>query len=312
MPPLVIAQQFGAPAGARLRAAATAHRVVDTAQGPAGWQADVDVLLAAPTKFWRNEPPPDGWPGRTRWVQLPSTGIDGFPAWLLDAPCVTSAPGLHAPTIAEFVMAQMLAFEKRIPEARVRLPSDWRPMNLGTLRGRTLGLAGVGAIGREVARLALGFGMRVIGLRRSPAPLMDGVEIVHDPLALAAEAHHLVLCMPSTPATRHVVDARFLAACQPGLHIVNVARGDLIDQEALRHALDNGTVARASLDVTTPEPLPEGHALYGHARVHLTPHVAWNAPDSVDRLLTFFLAQLGAFATSGAPRHAIHHQTPID
>ena len=176
---------------------------------------------------------------------------------------------------------------------------------MGSLRGRTLGIAGVGAIGSAVARHALAFGMRVIGLRRSRAPLMEGVQIVTDRMKLAAAADHLVLCMPSTTETQHLLDAAFLAACRNGLHVVNVARGDLIDQDALLRALEDGTVACASLDVATPEPLPSGHPLYAHPKVRLSPHVAWNSPDSVERLLHFFLGQFQLFAEGRPPLHAV-------
>jgi phosphoglycerate dehydrogenase-like enzyme len=93
---------------------------------------------------------------------------------------------------------------------------------------------------------------------------------------------------PLTPATHHLLDAAAFKATKPGAHLVNVGRGTLVDQDALRAALDTGTVARASLDVCDPEPLPAGHWLYAHPRVRLSPHVSWSSPRSMQRTIELF------------------------
>lgn len=312
MAALSIAQQFGAVAGDALRQRLPGLQVVDTAPGPQGWRADTQALLAAPTPAWGGQPRPEGWPGQLRWVQLPSTGIDGYPDWLFDAPGVMTAPGLNAPAIAEFVIATLLAHEKRLPGVWIRRAEDWQPATMGSLQGRTLGLAGIGAIGSAIARHALGFGMKVVAWRRSRGSPMEGVDVVADVLSLASMADHLVLCLPSTPVTRGMVDARFLQACKPGVHLVNVARGDLIDQEALVAALDNGTVGLASLDVTEPEPLPAGHPLYTHPRVHLSPHIAWKSADALPRLLNLFADQIARVTAGLDPHHRTKRQAATD
>ncbi len=301
MPVIRIAQQFGPDIGERLRARLPQCEIVDTPMGPGGWHPSFDVLLSGPTKSWKGQPRPSGWPGRLRWMQLPSTGVDAYPDWVFDVPAVSTAPGLNAPAIAEFVLASMLAREKRFPAAWVQSRDGWSAPPMGTLRGKTLALAGIGAIGTAVARHALALGMQVVALRRSTSRPMEGVSVVHDIMSLAPLADHLVLCLPSTPETQHIVDARFLAACRPGVHIVNVARGTLIDQKALLAALDKDPTATASLDVTDPEPLPAGHALYQHPRVWLSPHVAWNSPDTLPRLLDLFAEQFARFSSGQPP-----------
>jgi phosphoglycerate dehydrogenase-like enzyme len=144
-----------------------------------------------------------------------------------------------------------------------------------------------------VAKRALAFDLRVRALRRrklwSPVP---GVELAASLPELVADADHLVLAVPATGATRHIVDAPLLARVKPGLHLVNVARGSLVDQDALRAALDDGRVARASLDVCDPEPLPAGHWLYTHPKVHLSPHVSWAGPGAFEALLDSFIANV--------------------
>jgi phosphoglycerate dehydrogenase-like enzyme len=107
-----------------------------------------------------------------------------------------------------------------------------------------------------------------------------------------AVADHLVIAAPATPATRHLLGAPVFAAVKPGLHLVNVSRGALVDQEALRAALDAGRVAMASLDAVEPEPLPDGHWLYGHPRVRLSPHVSWSMPGAAEVLLAPFIDNL--------------------
>lgn len=227
-----------------------------------------------------------------RWVHAYGTGVNAFPfAALGDAPLTCSRGGSGIP-IAEWVLAAMLAFEKRLPESLVREPSAWKIRELGGLHGRTLGLVGFGGIGREVAKRALPFGMRVRALRRSEGGALPGVEIVRALPELLGDADHVVLAAPATAETRHLINRESLARLKRGAHLVNVARGALVDQEALREALDDGRVAGASLDVAEPEPPPAGHWLYTHPRVRLSPHISWNMPGALDILLEPFLENL--------------------
>ena len=229
-----------------------------------------------------------------RWVHTYGTGVNEFPFHALGARLLTCARGASARPIAEWTLAVMLAAEKRLPEMWLsEPPAHWSIAGLGSLRGRTLGLVGLGGIGSEVARLAHAFGMRVLACRRSSAPSpVEGVEVVADLPALVREADHLVLAAPVTRATRHAVDADLLAQVKPGLHLVNVARGALVDQDALRVALDDGRVAIASLDCVEPEPLPAGHWLYTHPRVRLSAHISWSAPQALVELIDPFVENL--------------------
>jgi phosphoglycerate dehydrogenase-like enzyme len=231
-----------------------------------------------------------------RWVHALGTGIDAFPLELLGSRVLTCSRGASAVPISEWVLAVILAFEKRLPEVWIR--AGWKREALGTLGGKALGLVGLGGIGTAVAARALPFGMRVRACRRTtaPAPLPD-VEMVPSLRELVASADHLVLAAPATPATRHLLDRDVFAAVKPGLHLINVARGTLVDQEALRAALDDGRVARASLDATLPEPLPEGHWMYDHPRVRLSPHVSWSMPGAADVLLDCFIDNLRRYRT---------------
>jgi len=228
-----------------------------------------------------------------RWVHAFGTGIDRFPFDALGDRVLTCSRGASAVPISEWVLAVMLAAEKKLPETWIHEPERWELMSLGGLFGRTLGLVGIGGIGAAVATRALAFGMRVHALRRTNAPSpVPGVEIVTSKSDLLAESDHLVIAAPSTAATRHWLDRDALACVRPGLHLVNVARGGLVDQEALREALEDGRVALASLDVADPEPLPAGHWLYNHPQVRLSPHISWSMPGALDILLDSFTENL--------------------
>ena len=245
-----------------------------------------------------------------RWIHVLGAGVDGIALDAIGERILTCSRGASAVAIAEYVLASMLAFEKRLPETWVTEPPErWNVVTpgLGTLRGRVLGLVGVGAIGLEVARRALAFDMRVRAVRRSGggSPL-PGIEVVASLPALLAETDHLVIAAPATPSTYHLIDGEALAACKPGVHVVNVARGSLVDQDALLAALDRGLVAAASLDVVDPEPLPAGHPLYTHPRVRLSPHISWSSPDTVPRTLELFVANLRRYR-AGEPLDGVVH-----
>jgi len=242
-----------------------------------------------------------------RWVHAYGTGVNAFPFHALGDRPLTCSRGASAIPISEWVLAVLLAAEKQLPASWVsQPPKHWSIASLGGLYGRTLGLIGLGGIGQAVAVRALPFGMRVRALRRSHAPSpLPGVEVVRDLAELVASADHLVLAAPATAKTRHLIDEATLAKVKPGLHLVNVARGELVDQEALRRALDDGRVGLASLDVAHPEPLPASHWLYSHPRVRFSPHVSWSMPGAFDLLIEPFLENLRRFRNGEPLLHAV-------
>jgi phosphoglycerate dehydrogenase-like enzyme len=298
----IIASQFD-PAVNALLAQRAGLPVRDVPPGPLRDLPEADVLFALPAprgQSLKDAPVPPNW-ASVRWVQLASAGIDYYPDWLFDGPVVTSARGTASVAIAEYVLAAVLGAAKGMPAIWLREAGDWRRSTLGLVQGSTLGLYGFGSIGQEVARRALAFGMRVLALRRSDAPLeVAGVQAVSSIEELLGGADHLVLAAPSTPATRHAINAATLAHARTGLHLINIARGDLVDHDALLAALDGGRVALATLDVTEPEPLPAGHAFYGHPRVRLSPHISPSTGQIVPALIDKFLLNLDRFR-SGRP-----------
>lgn len=280
---------------AALRAHPSAPAVVQVDGKP--WEAPHDVqALFAYQSQWKGAPAeaPEGWPHALEWVQIASAGVDTFPAWGHAVPLVSRAAGIQGDTIAEYVVAAIFAHEKRFWNGTIDRRAHWVPYEAGSVAGRHLGIAGLGAIGRAIARLALAVGMTVSGLNRGGAP-MAGVHIVTGIEELAARCDHLVLALPLTVATRGIVNATLLARAKRGLHLINIARGPIVDQDALLAALDHGRIAAATLDVTDPEPLPDGHPLYAHPAVRLTPHVSGAVPDSERRLIDALLANLDSW-----------------
>ena len=147
-----------------------------------------------------------------------------------------------------------------------------------------------------MAERALAFRMQVKVLARRPrSEWPKGIKAVSDLRALLSDADHIVLAAPATAATHHIINQASLANCQQGAHLINVARGSLIDQPALREALDNGQLGLASLDVVDPEPLPAEHWLYQHESVRLSPHISWSAPQILQRLALPFVENIRAY-----------------
>jgi phosphoglycerate dehydrogenase-like enzyme len=243
------------------------------------------------------------------WVQLSGTGVDRVPKEVFDGRVVTCARGASAVPISEWVMAAILTHAKRLHETNLREPPQYWNFPIPTLdrvEGATLALVGLGGLGSAIAMRALAFGMRVRAMRRTDAPSpIEGVELVRSLDALLLDADHVVLAAPATARTRHLIDAAAFARMRKGVHIVNIARGSLIDQDALRVALDDGTVAMASLDTVDPEPLPAGHWLYTHPRVLLTAHVSWYTPQLLQTALEILVENIGRYQRGESLRHVV-------
>lgn len=230
--------------------------------------------------------------GGVRWVHVVGTGVDRFPMETLGDQILTCSRGASAVPISEWAMAHILAEAKHLPEAWItEKPERWffPQMPANTLVGQKLAIIGLGAIATETARRAMAFGMEITALRRTdkPAPL-PGIRVTTSPQELVAEADCMLVACALTDSTRELVDAKLFGSCKPGLHLLNVARGEIINEAALREALDAGIVARASLDTAVDEPLPEGHWMFGHSGVRLTPHISWSEPGALERLLQDF------------------------
>lgn len=221
-----------------------------------------------------------------RWVQLPSAGIEPWTEnALLDTERLyTSAAGAYANTVAEHALALMLAGARRLPEcARAR---RWEAGGGRLFAGSTVVILGAGGIGRALIQLLEPFGIEVLAVTRSGRQVPGAADsfAADEVEGLWPRGDFFVVAAPATGATEHLIGAEELATIPEHAWLVNVARGSLVDTDALVEALAAGSIGGAALDVTDPEPLPEGHPLWDEPRALITPHTA-NPPDALARAL---------------------------
>jgi phosphoglycerate dehydrogenase-like enzyme len=213
-----------------------------------------------------------------RWAQATWAGVEP----LLDPTLrrdytLTNARGVFGGLMSEYVFGYLIARERLIFEKRASQQAGrWDPAPPGTLRGKQIGLLGVGSIGAVLAKTARHFGMRVKGYTRSSEDSEDVDAYFHgdDLTAFAADLDYLVSVMPNTSATKHLVDAKLLAALPPRAVFVNPGRGMVVDETALADALREGRLAAAVLDVFQQEPLPAEHVFWRTPNVIITSHTA--------------------------------------
>lgn len=216
------------------------------------------------------------------WIHVVLAGVDHFPLAALRGRgvTVTNSTGIHGDSVGETVAGYMLSFARRLHVHRSNEPvrgweyPDWD--EAFTLHGESLCVVGLGTLGRGIAARADALGMRVSGVKRTPKPV-DHVESVYAPAALhdaVRDARFVALAVPLTEATEALFGAPEFAAMREDAYLVNVARGGVVDQDALVAALDAGDLAGAALDVFAEEPLPEDSPLWDAPNVIVTPHAA--------------------------------------
>jgi phosphoglycerate dehydrogenase-like enzyme len=250
-----------------------------------------------------------------RWYQQWGAGAD----WLMRHPeiaardfILTNASGVHAIQISEHILALLFAFARRLPQAMAaQLRGEWQReerQDIFELAGKTMVLIGVGAIGERTAALAAALDVRVIGVRRDPNVSAPGVEQMIGPERLAdvlPEADFVVLTVPLTHETRHMIGERELRLMKPTAHIVNIGRGGTIDESALIRALAEGWIAGAGLDVFEKEPLPADSSLWGMENVIITAHYAGATPHYSERALAIFLDNLRRYKAGEPLRNVV-------
>jgi phosphoglycerate dehydrogenase-like enzyme len=279
-------------------------------------QEGCDVLFAlrVPDEIFIHSP-------QLKWVQLMSAGADHVLKGTLAAHhaiTITTASGVAAGTIAEYTIASMLAWAHAFPVTmRAQLRREWKRagfMDVEPMRGKTLGVIGYGSIGRETARLAAALGMDVLALKRNPEERRDhgwspaGVGDLDGVIPrrwygpeqreqLLQESDYVAVTLPLTHHTRAFIGPREIAAMRPSAYIVNVGRGEVIDQDALVAALRDKRIAGAGLDVFEHEPLEADNELWGLENVILTPHVSGGFKNYNNLCCELFAANLRRFRT---------------
>ncbi|WP_020575932.1 D-isomer specific 2-hydroxyacid dehydrogenase family protein [Actinopolymorpha alba] len=239
----------------------------------------VDEVADAEAIVWFGGPPRDladlDHDG-IRWIQLPSAGVESwFEADVFRGGKVyTCAVGSYAEPVAEHALALMLAGARQL--ATLARRTTWDHVTSGTLLDSTVGIIGCGGIGRALIPLLAPFRARILAITRSGTPV-PGAALTTTPDQLDAvlsECDFVVIGAPATSATQHLIGRRELDLLRPHAWLINIARGSLVDSDALVEALRAGIIGGAALDVTDPEPLPDGHPLWTEPRALITPHSA--------------------------------------
>jgi phosphoglycerate dehydrogenase-like enzyme len=243
--------------------------------------ADAEVIagFAPPQNILKRAP-------KLKWVQLMSAGADGVARteiWQSDI-TITGVSGIHATPISEYVLGMMLQFSKKFPQyLRMKEKHQYQRITPQLLRGQTAGIIALGHIGREVARLAKAFGMRVLAVDEirgtRPARNVDEMLPINQLKRLFTESDFVVSCVPLTPKTSKLIGEKELRAMKPTAYLINISRGGIVDEDALIRALDEKWIAGAGLDVTAIEPLPPTSRLWDFDNVVLTPHVSGAQED---------------------------------
>ena len=267
---------------------------------------------------------------RLTWVHSASAGVERAltPAARERGIVITNARGVFSRPIAEYVLMMILAVSRRLPGLlELQRERTWQPLEGVELRDVTVGIVGLGSIGRAVGALATAFGCRVVAIRRrveqGSGSLAAGAAAGGDADAsaegpsfgevmlervggpetlpqLLAESDFVVLAAPLTPETEDMIDAEALAAMKPSAWLINVARGRLIDERALLNALRDGQIGGAILDTFRDEPLPPSSPFYDLSNVIVTPHTSWSSGRVLDRSVELFCDNLRRYA-AGEP-----------
>jgi phosphoglycerate dehydrogenase-like enzyme len=313
----------------RIRAAAPGAQIVSVsveglADGPV---EDVEVML----RGWLSSEAFDrilARAPRLSWVHSATSGVErALTASALErGVVVTNARGVFSRPIAEYVLMMILSVSRRLPQLlELQRERTWQPLEGAELRDVTVGIVGLGSIGRAVGALATAFGCRVVAVRRrsgiegleesaestEPAESTDPAdrdertfgEVMLDRVGgpetlpeLLAESDFIVLAAPLTAETQDMINAETLALVKPGAWLINVARGRLVDERALLRALRDGPLGGAVLDTFRDEPLPPMSTFYDLPNVIVTPHTAWSSSRVLDRSVELFCANLRRFA----------------
>jgi phosphoglycerate dehydrogenase-like enzyme len=254
------------------------------------------------------------------WVHSATSGVERAltPASRERGLVVTNARGVFSRPIAEYVLMMILAVSRRLPQLlELQRERTWQPLEGAELRDVTVGIVGLGSIGRAVGALATAFGCRVVAIRRRPdgegsesgadeagdadersfgEATLDRVSGPDTLPELLGESDFIVLAAPLTPETEEMINAETLAMIKPGAWLINVARGRLIDERALLRALRDGPLGGAVLDTFRDEPLPPMSSFYDLPNVIVTPHTAWSSGRVLDRSIELFCDNLRRFS----------------
>jgi len=235
-----------------------------------------------------------------KWIQATTSGVN----YIINRPSlrkeviVTSARGIHGPQMSEMAFLLMLALNRDFSQViRNQNRRVWERWPTKLLFQKKVGILGIGVIGEEIARKCKAFGMTVLGIDivKRKVDVVDTFYGPEDLLRVAKEVDYLILVAPSTPETNKIIGAKVLSSMKSTAFLINIARGELVDEEALLHALETEKIAGAALDVFSTEPLPKDHPLWGMKNLIITPHVGGMSDIYKDQVMPIIEENLRRF-----------------
>ena len=266
-------------------------------------EADILLTMRISDKWIRKA-------SRLQWIQVRTAGVDpilNLPS-LKKEVLVTSTRGIHGPQMSEMAILLMLALSRNLPQIlRNQDQRVWERWPGKLLYQKKVGILGVGAVGGEIARKCKAFGMTVLGIARTKKK-MDAVDYSYGPedlLKVLQEVDYFIIAAPRTPQTQSMIGAEALSSMKSNAFLINIGRGEIVDEEALVHALQTGKIAGAALDTFWTEPLPEDHPLWRLKNVIITPHVGGLCDRSSEQVLSIFEENLRRFL-QGDREHLIN------
>ena len=237
---------------------------------------------------------------RLKWIQALTTGVD----YIIHLPSlrkevlITSARGIHGPQMSEMALLLMLALNRNFPQIiRNQDQRVWERWPGKLLYQKKVGILGVGVIGEEIARKCKAFGMTVFGIDIVKRKV-DAVDYFYGPeelLQVIQEVDYFIIVAPNTPQTQKLVGVKVFSSMKPTAFLISIGRGEIVDEEALIHALKTGQIAGAALDTFWTEPLPKDHPLWEIKNVIITPHVGGLSDIYVEQVLPIFEENLRRF-----------------
>jgi phosphoglycerate dehydrogenase-like enzyme len=269
------------------------------AEGPLG-RGDMLVVAHSVRAAFAAIPQIDG----LRVVQAFFAGVDALIERIPDGITLCDASGVHDASVAEWIVMAILASNRNLaPQLAAQRDAHWRRErdHGDDLEGATVLVIGYGSIGRATEARLSPFGVEVRRVARQPRPGVEGMDALP---RLLPEADIVVILLPSTPATQRIIGRDVLAAMKPGSLLVNASRGSVLDTDALLLAVSSGRI-RAALDVTDPEPLPDGHPLWSAPGVLITPHIAGDVRREEERAWALVRDQVERLARGQPLRNVV-------
>ncbi|MGM0602813.1 MAG: D-2-hydroxyacid dehydrogenase [Bacillota bacterium] len=255
---------------------------------------------------------------KLKWIQTWSAGVDGLlsdsikPLLTEKEILLTNMSGIHVDSLGEQVVGYLISFSRRFKDFfKQQQEHVWDKLKVDILRDKKLLIVGTGAVGTAIAVRASAFGMEIDGIKRDPSIIPDGFDRVYPPEELEkrlAEADFVAAAVPLTEDTRDMFNQRLFSIMKESSYFINIARGEVVVEEDLIRALEDGVIAGAALDVYREEPLPEDSPLYDLENLILTPHVGGLFPDYNKRAVGVFTSNIDRFKNDRELINIINYQ----